>query len=299
MLKRLSIKSTNAFCLWSFALLISAAFIFGTGATTAQAAKKADAQKSITGLVDINNATQKELEDIKGIGTPTAKKIIAGRPYKSVNELSKAGLSAQTVAAIKPFVTVGKAQTAPVTVAATTAKATSAVKEKKVDAQKGIATGLVDINNATQKELEDIKGVGPATAKKIIAGRPYQSSDELTKAGLSAKAVATIKPFVTVGKAQTSTAKSSVATATSAADITKSVKSTESTAKSAATKLAPGTKININTADKTALESLPEIGPVKAQAIIDGRPYKSIEDIMKIKGIKQKTFDTIKNYLVI
>jgi DNA uptake protein ComE-like DNA-binding protein len=39
-----------------------------------------------------------------------------------------------------------------------------------------------DLNTATQKELEDIKGVGPATAKKIIAARPYKSVDELKKA---------------------------------------------------------------------------------------------------------------------
>ena len=297
MLKKARFKSLNNFSLLSFALLISAAFIFGAWATPAQAAKKVDAKKNIAGLVDINSATQKELEEIKGVGAATAKKIIAGRPYKSVDELSKAGLSAKAVQSIKPFVTVGKAQSAPL--AATTEKATSAVKEKKVDLQKGVTGGLVDINNATQKELEGIKGVGPATAKKIIAGRPYQSTDELTKAGLSAKAVAAITPFVTVGKAQTSAAKSAVTTKASAVDMTKPVKEAKSASKSAATKLAPGTKININTADKTSLESLPEIGPVKAQAIIDGRPYKSIEDVMKVKGIKQKTFDAIKEYLVI
>ena len=296
MLKKASIKSLNNFWLISFALLISAVFIFGAWATPAQAAKKVDAKKSIAGLVDINNASQKELEDIKGVGAATAKKIIAGRPYKSVDELSKAGLSAKVIDKIKPLVTVGAAQATPVAVAAT--KATSAVKEPKATAQKA-AAGLVDINNASQKELEGIKGVGPATAKKIIAGRPYQSTDELTKAGLSAKAVAAITPFVTVGKAQTSAAKSSVATKASGADMTSAIKSTKSTAKSAATKLAPGTKININSADKAALESLPEIGPLKAQAIIDGRPYKSIEDVMKVKGIKQKTFDVIKDYLVI
>ena len=147
--------------------------------------------------------------------------------------------------------------------------------------------------------MEAIKGVGPASAKKIIAGRPYQSTDELTKAGLSAKAVAAITPFVTVGKAQTSATKSSVATKASGIDMDSAVKSTKSSTKSAAAKLAPGTKININSADKATLENLPEIGPVKAQAIIDGRPYKSIEDVMKVKGIKQKTFDAIKDYLVI
>jgi len=296
MLKKAGFKSLNNFWLLSFALLISAAFIFVAWATPVQAAKKVDAKKSIAGLVDINNASQKELEALPSIGASTAKKIVAGRPYKSVDELSKAGLSAKVIDKIKPLVTVGAAQSAPVSVAAT--KATSAAKEPKATALKA-AAGLVDINNASQKDLEAIKGVGPATAKKIIAGRPYQSTDELTKAGLSAKVVAAITPFVTVGKAQTSAAKSSVTTKASGIDMTSAVKSTKSTAKSAATKLAPGTKVNINTADKASLEALPGIGPVKAQAIIDGRPYKSIEDVMKVKGIKQKTFDAIKDYLAI
>src|SRR5512136_3093877 len=61
--------------------------------------------------------------------------------------------------------------------------------------------GLIDLNTASQKDLEEIKGVGPATAKKIIAARPYKSVDELKKAGLSAKQIDSIKPYVTVGAA--------------------------------------------------------------------------------------------------
>jgi len=178
---------------------------------------------------------------------------------------------------------------------------TPAQAVKGTEALKSVA-GLVDINSATQKELEGIKGVGPATAKKIIAGRPYNSVDDLTKAGLSAKAVEAMKPFVTAGKAQTAV-KSPAPVTTAASDLQKAGKDLKTTAKStasgAAAKLAPGTKININTADKASLEALPEIGPVKAQAIIDGRPYKAPEDIMKVSGIKQKTFDVIKNYIVV
>src|SRR5690242_9133818 len=59
--------------------------------------------------------------------------------------------------------------------------------------------------------------------------------------------------------------------------------------------------VNINTADKAELEALPEIGPVKAQAIIDYRnangPFKSPEDVMKVSGIKEGTYGKIKGLI--
>lgn len=60
-------------------------------------------------------------------------------------------------------------------------------------------------------------------------------------------------------------------------------------------------KININTADLTLLMTLNGIGEVKAQAIIDYRmkhgPFKTIEEIMKVKGIGLKTYEKIKDYI--
>lgn len=43
----------------------------------------------------------------------------------------------------------------------------------------GVTTGKVNINTASQVELEGLPGIGPVTAGKIISGRPYQSVDEL------------------------------------------------------------------------------------------------------------------------
>jgi competence protein ComEA len=59
--------------------------------------------------------------------------------------------------------------------------------------------------------------------------------------------------------------------------------------------------VNINTANRAELEALPEIGPVKAQAIIDYRnangPFKSPEDVMKVTGIKEGTYGKIKGLI--
>jgi competence protein ComEA len=43
----------------------------------------------------------------------------------------------------------------------------------------GVTTGLVNINSATQSELEALPGVGPVTAQKIIDSRPYANLEEL------------------------------------------------------------------------------------------------------------------------
>ncbi|HEY5584240.1 MAG TPA: helix-hairpin-helix domain-containing protein [Ruminiclostridium sp.] len=61
--------------------------------------------------------------------------------------------------------------------------------------------------------------------------------------------------------------------------------------------------ININKALQTELENLPNVGPATAKAIIDYREkndgFKKITDIMKITGIKQKTYDKIKELICI
>lgn len=61
--------------------------------------------------------------------------------------------------------------------------------------------------------------------------------------------------------------------------------------------------VNINTADATTLMTLPGIGESKAALIIDYRTengrFGSIEDIMKIKGIKEGMFNKIKDRICI
>jgi len=53
--------------------------------------------------------------------------------------------------------------------------------------------------------------------------------------------------------------------------------------------------VDVNSADVKTLETLPGIGPVLAQRIIEGRPYKTLADLGKTKGISQAKLDAIKD----
>jgi len=66
-------------------------------------------------------------------------------------------------------------------------------------AQANAPTTPVNLNTASQADLEALPGVGPATAKKIIAGRPYSSVADLAKAGVPKNTIEKITSMVTVG----------------------------------------------------------------------------------------------------
>jgi competence ComEA-like helix-hairpin-helix protein len=53
--------------------------------------------------------------------------------------------------------------------------------------------------------------------------------------------------------------------------------------------------VNINSASKARLQTLPRIGAVTAEHIMAARPYNAVEDLRQVQGITNAIFSEIKD----
>jgi DNA uptake protein ComE-like DNA-binding protein len=264
--------------------VLVAALLAVLSSATAQAAKA---------KVDLNSASQQELEALPGVGEATAKKIIAGRPYSSVSDLSRAGVPAATIEKISGLVKAGrapaKAASAPAPAAGSGRTTSSAPPPAAAQAKSASSSSsssssaTVDLNTASQKDLEALPGVGAATAKKIIASRPYSSVADLSKAGVSASTIQKISPMVTVSASRSSSA---------------SAPSSASSSAPARGGAATGAPVDLNSASQKDLEALPGVGAATAKKIIAGRPYSSVGDLSRA-GVSQGTITKISSMVTV
>jgi comEA protein len=61
-------------------------------------------------------------------------------------------------------------------------------------------------------------------------------------------------------------------------------------------------RIDINAASASELATLPGIGEAKAKAIIEHRtvePFRTVDDLKKVKGIGDKTFESLRPQLTV
>jgi DNA uptake protein ComE-like DNA-binding protein len=61
---------------------------------------------------------------------------------------------------------------------------------------------------------------------------------------------------------------------------------------------APAELIDINSATAAQLEPLKGIGPVRAAAIVKGRPYKGKDELVEKKIIPKNVYDDIKDRII-
>lgn len=136
----------------------------------------------------------------------------------------------------------------------------------------------LNVNKASARELEKLPGLGPAKAKAIIEYRKKNGSFKTSADLLKVKGIgeATLKKL--------SRFLSGFSTSTSLDDSLKEL-------------------VDINHAGAQEIASLPSIGPVKAESIVEYRNsygfFENVEQLEKVKGIGPKTLAKIRNFIVV
>ena len=135
---------------WALALTLGTAVpLFARQATETHGqtstTKRTEAKAPPAKEVNLNTASQADLEALPGIGPVTAKKIIAGRPYTSVADLSKAGVSKTLIDKISPMVTVGGMTAVPMQ-----QERTKGTTGSPTVAQQPPEKGMVWVNTSTK-----------------------------------------------------------------------------------------------------------------------------------------------------
>jgi competence protein ComEA len=166
-----------------------------------------------------------------------------------------------------------------------------------------LALATVNLNTASQAQLEALPGVGAVTAQAIMAARPFKSVADLKNVkGIGDARFNKIAPMVTAAAEPVPAAPARAANSPiskSAQEMSRMNTPVQSPIASASAGIRAGEQINLNSASETELERLPGIGPKKAEAIIQARPFHAIEEVMKVKGIKQGIFAKIKNNITV
>ena len=147
-----------------------------------------------------------------------------------------------------------------------------------------VAEMRIDLNKATKSELMQVPGIGPQLAERIVLDREergqFRNVDDLNRVdGIGDATLNKIRPWLAVQ------------------NVDEVIQPERLTRKPAAATPQAANRININTATLEQLNSLPNIGPVLAQRIIEERtkkPFTSVEDLRRVSGIGPKRIEALR-----
>ena len=131
-----------------------------------------------------------------------------------------------------------------------------------------------NINICTPDALQALPGVGAVLARRIIAGRPYSSLDELVELkGINRAVMRTLRRRAGVTERQP--------------------------VESAAPASADEDLIDLNSCDEATLRGLPCVGPALARRIVVDRPFEDVDALLEVKGIGAAVFPPLRARLAV
>jgi competence protein ComEA len=168
-----------------------------------------------------------------------------------------------------------------------------------------VQPALTDLNRADRAQLEQIPGIGPGLAKRIDDHRrdngPFRSVEELRQVrGIGPATLDKVRAYVHI---ETPSPTEPSLEPLVLERRPQSPSPARAAGVASTGKLQPGDPpIDVNTADAAELVRIPGVGPVTAQNILAARadrPFSSVNDLDRVKGIGPKTLGKIRPYVIV
>ncbi|HEX7050157.1 MAG TPA: helix-hairpin-helix domain-containing protein [Longimicrobiales bacterium] len=163
--------------------------------------------------LDVNTAPAAALDRLPGVGRALAARIVAererGGPFRSLADLTRvSGIGERSLARLAPHLSVDDGAAAAAgahrprsVLFRPDAADTPSVEERREGEESG---RRVDLNRASAAELEQLPGIGPVLAARIVAYRdsagPFHTLDELVHvSGIGPASLARLRPHLRLG----------------------------------------------------------------------------------------------------
>jgi competence protein ComEA len=220
-----AVASSKVVTAWPKAAQLATAFLFGAAGALLSVhawgfsrwgARPAELETpSAAYRIDLNAASKAELLQMPGVGESLAERIDSYRreygAFRQVDEITRIhGVGPATLERLRPWVRVAGDSTPIDRLPSGDATARGRAPEKKapiassgVTGTKKIASlrGLINVNYASEEELQRLPGIGLKMAQRIVAERlkkPFSSIEDLRRVhGIGAKTLERLRPFVT------------------------------------------------------------------------------------------------------
>ncbi|KAF0687747.1 Aste57867_20531 [Aphanomyces stellatus] len=199
--------------------------------------------------ININTCSLKTLQSIPGIGSTLSSRIVAYRPFASLEDVRLVqGIYTTKWEAIKRFCQPIVPPSPPPQTQQSTVKP---------------LTALLDINTCSVKALQTIPGIGGTLSSRIVQHRPYTSLDQVGwLEGIGPARLAAIQshcmPVLDV---------------------------IPSKAEPWVTQEDDDSLVDLNTCSTKALEAIPGIGRTLSSRLVQHRPYASFDQVRLVEGV--------------
>lgn len=169
---------------------------------------------------------------------------------------------------------------------------------RPTELERGALLEPLDLNRADWRQIALIPEVGESKAKAIVQDRdergPFATVDDVQRvSGVGKGTLTRLRGWVYVNPEET----------VALADSPQSSKKTSSSTARSRKGETLDEPLDLNTASAEQLRKhIPGLGEVLADKIVAARkdkPFRSVEDLLLINGIKQKTLDKIRPYVTV